>query len=70
MAVVASGSRRQRWLITESDFGGPMVEHVHDDGSAVAYVLFGANGREFAQCTECGERKAIPSREALAPPAD
>ena len=62
MAAEASGSRRGRWLVSESDFGGPMVEHVHADGSAIAYVLPGANGREFAQCTACGQRKRLAGR--------
>jgi hypothetical protein len=70
MAAVASGSRGKRWLIGESDFGGPIVEHVHPEGSAVAYVLLGQNGREYAQCTECGERKTIAERrEELITPA-
>jgi hypothetical protein len=45
-----------RWVLGESDFGGPMVEHWHATGSAVAYVLIGRNGGEFAQCSDCAER--------------
>ena len=59
MAVDVSGSQRAHWLVGESDFGGPMVEHVHADGSAIAYVLPETDGREVAQCTACGERKSL-----------
>lgn len=69
MAIEAAGTRRKGWLVSESDFGGPMVEHVHADGSAVAYVLPGRNGRDFAQCSRCGQRKALapPDEKASAP---
>jgi hypothetical protein len=36
-----------------------MVEHVHPGGSAVAIVLAGRNGREFARCTLCGGQKSL-----------
>ena len=62
MAVEVSGSQRAHWLVGESDFGGPMVEHVHADGSVVAYVLPEPDGREVAQCTACGERKRLARR--------
>lgn len=67
MAAQATSSRGERWLVTESDFGGPMVEHVHPNGTAVAYVLMGTNGHEFAQCTDCGERKSLAGPEEARP---
>lgn len=60
--AAGADARRERWLIGESDYGGPIVEHVHPDGTEIAYVLFGANGREFAQCTACGDRKSLAER--------
>jgi hypothetical protein len=66
MGVQAASSQRERWLVHENDFGGPMVEHLHPSGSAVAIVLAGSNGREFARCTLCGGQKplAAPGEEA------
>jgi hypothetical protein len=42
-----------------------MVEHLHADGSAIAYVLAESNGGEFARCTLCGGQKSL-----AAPPRD
>jgi hypothetical protein len=71
MAADTSALRRGRWVVGENDFGGPMVEHIHVGGSAVAYVLVGANGREFARCTACGGQKSLaPGRYGCPTPAE
>lgn len=64
MGAQVTGTRRERWLIGENDYGGPMVEHLHPGGSAVAYVLLARDGREFAQCTACGGRKSLSTGSA------
>lgn len=61
--VAEVGSRHEQWVVAENDFGGPMVEHVHPGGPAVAYVLFGRTGQEFAQCSACGERKTLAEHQ-------
>lgn len=44
------------WILDETDYGDPMVEHAHEGGTSVAYVLYGRNGGSFAQCAQCGAR--------------
>jgi hypothetical protein len=62
MGLRSADPRQQRWLVDENDFGGPMVEHVHAGGPAIAIVLAGSNGREFARCTLCGGQKWLDVR--------
>jgi hypothetical protein len=44
------------WIIDQDDFGGALVRHRHQTGTATAYVLTNQAGRDFARCTECGMR--------------
>lgn len=59
MATVARetvGRAAGGWILDETDYGDPMVEHAHADGTSVAYVLYGRNGGSFAQCAQCSAR--------------
>ncbi len=55
------------WILDETDFGDPLVQHAHRGGASVAYVLFGRNGGSFAQCTQCGARLELPRPDGPQP---
>ena len=62
--VTAEGTAFDAWLVEENDYGDPMVQHHHPNGDVVAYVLFGRNGGNYAQCAECGARRQLPSESS------
>lgn len=67
MATVAretAGRTAGSWILDETDYGDPMVEHAHAGGTSVAYVLYGRSGGSFAQCAECGARLELRNGNA------
>lgn len=53
------------WQIDEDDFGGLLVQHHHNDGSAVAYLWTEADGGLVARCSLCHDQRLVVERGSL-----
>jgi cytochrome c553 len=56
------------WQIDEDDFGGLLVQHHHNDGSAVAYLWTDADGGLVARCSLCHGQRLVAEANSLPRP--